>query len=220
MACNHSTIENKSDLTTDSIKTVTVDNLIIDENEVTSDDKMYNQKTKETEIVIKNKGDYSAKFIQGLKGLGYEKFELMDSVLLINGTDTAYFPEIPKIGKQIVLTGIKDNLAVVLTVNRFNYTTIDYKIEMVEFGKEGHIQSGQADIISSFFFGAESDESEKTGNVYFVTEFSEFREEDCYTYIRLGYEEETEPYLLGKIKKNCNGEIMNLNLDNFSLFEK
>ncbi len=58
VACNNSTTENKSDLTTDSNKTVSVDSLYIDE------------KTNKTEIVIKNKGDYSEKFIQGLKGLG------------------------------------------------------------------------------------------------------------------------------------------------------
>ena len=221
VACNNSETDNKSVSTSsDTIKTVSVDSFYINENEVTSDYKVYDEQTKETEIVIKNKSDYSEKFIQGLKGLGYKKFELIDSLLLINGTDTAYFPEIPKIRKQIVLTGKKGNLAIALTVKRINYTTIDYKIEMIEFGKTSHNQSGQADIISSFFFGAESDESEKTGLAYFVTEFAEYREDDCYTYIRLGYEEETGPYLLGKLKKNCNGKIMNINLDNFTLIEK
>jgi hypothetical protein len=147
--------------------------------------------------------------------------ELKDSLLLINGKDTAYFPKTPKIGKHIVLTGRKDNLAIALTLKRINYTTVDYKIEMVEFGKTSHNQSGQADIISSFFFGAESDESKKTGNGYFVTEFTEYKDKDCYTFIRLGYEEETGPYLLGKLKKNCNGKIMDIDLENFTtLIEK
>jgi len=142
-------------------------------------------------------------------------------LLLINNKNTSYFSETPKIGKQIVLTGRKGNLAIALTVKRTNYTTVDYKIEMVEFGKTKRFQSGKADIISSFFFGAESDESEKTGFEYLVTEFTEYKDKDCYTYIRLGYEEETGPYLLGKLKKNCNGKIMNMDLDNFTtLIEK
>jgi hypothetical protein len=215
MACNNSATEsNAISATTDTIITVSVDSPNMNKNEVTF------EKTK-TEIVIKNKDDYSEIFIQGLKALGYEKFELTDSLLIINNKDTAYFPETPKIGKQIVLTGRKDNLAIALTVKRINYTTVDYKIEMVEFGKTSHNESGKADIISSFFFGAESDESEKTGNGYFVTEFTAYKNNDCYTFIRLGYEEATGPYLLGKLKKNCNGQIMDIDLENFTtLIEK
>jgi hypothetical protein len=39
--------------------------------------------------------------------------------------------------------------------------------------------------------------------------------------IRLGYEEAISPYLMGKLKKNCNGQIMDITLDNFpTLIEK
>jgi hypothetical protein len=215
VACNNSRKDNKSVSNSQrTIKIVSVDSLSVKNNKVPLD-------KKETEIIIKNKSDYSPKFIQGLKDLGYKKFELKDSLLLINGKDTEYFPETPKIGKKIVLTGRKGNLAIALTVKRLNYTTIDYKIEIVDFGKTSHIQSGQADIISSFFFGGESDESEKTGNSYFVTEFTEYKDKKCYTYIRLGYEEETGSYLLGKLKKNCNGKIIDIDLENFTtLIEK
>lgn len=215
VACNNSATNKESFSTpSDTIKTVSANSLNKEKNEAIKD-------KRETEIVIKNKADYSEKFIEGLRELGFEKFDLKDSLLLINGKDTAYFPVTPKIGKQIVLTGRKGNLAIALTVKRINYTTVDYKIEMVEFGKTSHNESGQADIISSFFFGAESDESEKTGIGYFVTEFSEYKDKDCYTFIRLGYEEETGSYLLGKLKKNCNGKIMDIDLDNFTtLIEK
>lgn len=215
MACNNPATNNNSLSTpSDTIKTVSVDSLNIEKNEVSLN------KVK-TEIVVKNKSDYSENFIQGLRELGYEKFELKDSLLIINGKDTSYFPETPEIGKEIVLTGRKENLAIALTVKRINYTTVDYKIEMVEFGKTSHNQSGKADIISSFFFGTESDQSEKTGNEYFVTAFTEYKDKDCYTFIRLGYEEETGPFLLGKLKKNCNGKIMDIDLDNFiTLIEK
>lgn len=215
VACNNPATNNNSLSTpSDTIKTISVDSLNIEKNEVSLN------KIK-TEIVVKNKSDYSENFIQGLRELGYEKFELKDSLLIINGKDTSYFPETPEIGKEIVLTGRKENLAIALTVKRINYTTVDYKIEMVEFGKTSHNQSGKADIISSFFFGTESDQSEKTGNEYFVTEFTEYKDKDCYTFIRLGYEEETGPFLLGKLKKNCNGKIMDIDLDNFiTLIEK
>jgi hypothetical protein len=176
---------------------------------------------KETEIVVKNRADYSERFVEGLYHLGFKKIELKDSLLIINEQDTTYFPETPQIGKDIVLTAKKGDLAIAVKVKRINYTSVNYTIEMVEYGKANHKQSGSADIISSFFFGAESDESDLTGMGYFVTEFSEFKNEDCYTSIRLGYEEESGPYLLGKLIKNCNEKIMEIRLDNFpTLIEK
>ncbi len=60
----------------------------MDQKEITSN-------KKETEIIIKNKADYSEKFILGLKELGFEKIELKDSLLIINDNDTTYFPNTP-----------------------------------------------------------------------------------------------------------------------------
>ena len=177
--------------------------------------------TKETEIRIKNKADYSQIFIQGLHKQGFERCDLQDSLMIINQKDSAYFPSTPIIGKEFVLTGRKDNLAIALTVTRTNYTTINYQIELIEFGKSSYVQSGKADIHSGFFFGPEYDESDKTGIGYVVTEFTESIGKDCFTAIRLGYEEETGPYLLGTLIKNCNGKIMDINLDNsMTLIEK
>lgn len=88
---------------------------------------------------------------------------------------------------------------------------------MFEHDKISLKQSGKADLNSTFFLGAESDESEQTGVSYFVTEFPEIKTKDCYLIIRLGYEAETGIHLLGKLKKNCNEKIMAI--DNFSLIE-
>jgi hypothetical protein len=207
LACNTSTTTNKRTPTrSDTNKIITEESLNLDKNKATIN------KIK-TEIIAKNKANYSDN--------GYEKFELKDSLLLVNGKDTVYFPSAPKVGKVIVLTGRKNNLAISLTIKRINYTTIDYKIEMVEFGKKRHNQSGQADLISSFFFGAESDINETTGNEYFVSEFNEYKNNECYTLIRLGYEKTSGPYLLGKVKKNCNDKFMDVDLENFpTLIEK
>lgn len=185
-----------------------MDSLNVDRNEVPAN-------KKETEIVIKSKSDYSEKFIQGLKELGYKKLELKDSLLIIDNKDTVTFSQTPKIGEYRVYTGRQDNLAIAVTVKRINYTTVDYKIEMVEFGKTSHNQTGQADIISSFFFGTESNEDEQTGEGYFVTEYTDNRENNCYTHIRLGNENE-----LAKIIKNCNGKIKDITLENFTTLHR
>jgi hypothetical protein len=178
----------------------------VDKNEVPS----YN-----TEIVIKNKADYSEHFIQGLKELGFQKIELKDSLLIIDNKDTVLFSKTPKIGELSVYTGKKGNLAIAVTVKRINYTTVDYQIEMVEFGKTSHTQSGQADIISSFFFGPESNINEQTGEGYFVTEYTDNRADNCATQIRIGDENE-----LAKIIKYCNGKIKDITLENFTTLHK
>jgi hypothetical protein len=91
---------------------------------------------------------------------------------------------------------------------------------MVEFGKASYNYKGQADLNPRFYFGAETDESSLSGISYLSTEFSDSRD-SCYTYIRLGREEDSGPYLLGNIKKNCNGKIQDIGLDNFpTLIEK
>ena len=178
----------------------------VDKNEVPS----YN-----TEIVIKNKAAYSEHFIEGLKDLGFQKIELKDSLLIIDNKDTVQFSHTPKIGEPSVYTGKQGNLAIAVSVKRSNYTTIDYQIEMVEFGKTSHTQSGQADIISSFFFGPESNIDEQTGIGYFVTEYTDNRANNCATHIRIGDENE-----LAQIIKYCNGKIKDITLDNFTTLHK
>jgi hypothetical protein len=168
-----------------------------------------------TEIVVKNKADYSEHFIQGLQELGFQKIELIDSLLIIDNKDTVLFSKTPKIGEARVYTGKQGNLAIAVTVKRINYTTVDYQIEMVEFGKTSHTQSGQADIISSFFFGPESNIDKQTGLGYFVTEYTDNRANNCATQIRIGDENE-----LAQIIKYCNGNIKDITLENFTTLHK
>ena len=171
-------------------------------------------------IFIKDSSDYSISFLNAMIESGMDNVSLVDSFLILSPTDTVTFPQIPKVGKKTILTAKKDELAIALTIKRINQTTIDYKIEMVEFGKASYNYEGQADLIPRFYFGAETDESSLSGISYLSTEFST-NQDSCYTYIRLGREEDSGRYLLGKIIKNCNGKIKDIGLDNFpTLVEK
>ncbi len=221
-SCNSSKNENtNTGQSTDTTEVVLTDSIPIDNKLADTADKSSEFSKKEPVIITKNASDYSSQFIKELKEQHYERFELIDSLMIINHTDTAYFASIPKMGEHIVLTAIKDNLAISLIIKRINYTTIEYTLEMVEFGKTSHSKKGQAHLRPSFFLGSETDESTKTKLSYSVEEFSDRGENNCYTIIRLGYEEETGPYLLGKIIATCNGKIKDINLDNFNtLIEK
>lgn len=173
-------------------------------------------KKKETAIILKNNADYSLGFIQELKGLGYSRIELIDSFIIMDNKDTIAFPTTPKIGAQIVYTGRKDNLAIALTVKCTNYSSLEYQIEMVEFGKANYKDFGKADLTANFFLAAEVDVDERTGDSYFAAEFINRMKNSCYSQIRIGQENEQ-----AKIIKNCNGEIKAITLDNFSnLYKK
>ncbi|MDZ7876626.1 MAG: hypothetical protein U5L45_03100 [Saprospiraceae bacterium] len=173
-------------------------------------------------LTVKNSSDYSEAFVQNLAKMPsseFKKIELQDSFLIINGSDTTQFPDVPRLGHSFKLTGRQGDIAITLIVNRLNYTTIDYNIEIVEFGKTSITHKGQADIVASFFLGGESDE-DKEGNAYPVTEFHDTKD-SCQTSIRLGYKEDSNSFLLGKLIKNCNGKIKNITLENFgTLIEK
>lgn len=171
-------------------------------------------------IFIKDSLDYSVRFLKEMEKSGMKNVSLVDSSLILEDNDTITFPHAPIIGKKTVLTGKKDELAISLTIERINQTTIDYKIGMVEFGNATYTYEGQADLHPRFYFGSETDESSISGISYLSTEFSD-KQDSCYTYIRLGREESSGPFLLGKIVKNCNGKMPDIGLDNFpTLIEK
>ena len=171
-------------------------------------------------IFIKDSSDYSISFLNAVTESGIQNIALVGNLFILEQTDTVMFPQIPKIGEKTTLTAKKDQVAIALKIERINQTTIDYEIEMVEFGNASYNYRGQADLSPHFYFGAETDESSLSGTSYLSTEFSD-HQDSCYTYIRLGVETESGPYLLGKIKKNCNGKIENIGLENFpTLVEK
>ena len=119
-----------------------------------------------------------------------------------------------------MLSAKKDELTIILNIERVNQTTIHYKIEMNEFEKYYQKYEGMADLTPTFYLGVETDESSLSGMSYLSTEFVD-SQDSCHTYIRLGKEEGPAQNLLGKIIKNCNGKIKNITLDDFpTLVEK
>ncbi len=164
---------------------------------------------------ISNKADYSTAFIEKLKNeQGKRQIYLNGNQMIINQRDTVYFPTHPAIGQQKKLVGRTGMRAYALSIKRLNQTTIDYRIEIVDFGKHSIDQKGTVDLGVNFYLGAETDYDERMGINYFSTEFSE-EKEDCYTHIRLGHvEDNPNKALLGKLIKNCNGKIGDVDLDN------
>lgn len=180
----------------------------------------YSKGQNDNSIFIKDSSDYSTTFLKEMKKAGMKNVSLVDSFLILGQTDTVTFPQTPKIGNKTILTAKKDELAIALTIERINQTTINYRLEMIEFGNASFNHNGQAELSPHFHLGAESDESSLSGISYLSTQFSD-NQDSCYTYIRLGKEVDSGPYLLGKLIKNCNGKLRNIDLEDFpTLIEK
>lgn len=182
-----------------------------------SQDNSAAQQSDAAKLIVKKEADYSPDFLTLLReNTDFESFHLDGNRMIVNGTDTAYFSQEPPIGKNLVLSAKKESLAITIRLKRINQTTVDYTIEMVESEKLVFIESGKADISPFFFLGAESDESDISGESYFVTEFI-IESKDCYTAIRIGKEENSGSGFLGKLIMNCNGSnnVRDIGLDNF-----
>lgn len=175
------------------------------------------QATPENEEQVADKvAPYSKKFIDEIKnGNGVEDVEFVGGAMILNQRDSIPFPTIPVMNQKKTFTGKKDNLTIALTVERINYTSIEYALEMVDIGKSSKTVNGIADLNAYFFLGSESDLDEVSGEYFFSTQFSN-AVDSCYTSIRIGnIEDSNAAPLLAKIIKNCNGEVMNIELDNF-----
>lgn len=163
-------------------------------------------------LTIKNASDYDANFIKELRQQPLGDVTLDGNLFIEDGQEMS-FPFYPKLKKKVVLTGKKDDLAITLTVERINQTTIEYNVEMVESGKPSHIAKGTASITATFYMGSETDENSETGMAYGADEYINMKG-DCNTFIRLGKEDE-KGRLLGKLIKNCNDKLEDIDLDSF-----
>jgi len=170
-------------------------------------------------IHIKDSADYSPTFLRKLEASGLTQVSLVDSFMILGESYKARIPQIPELGKRTALTGRKGDLAIALTVERINQTTIDYRLEMVEFGNASFHSRGQAHLSPHFYLGAETDEG-PSGDAYLSTEFNDLQD-SCYTLIRIGSQDPSYPRLLAKLVSNCNGELQDIKLDNYpTLVEK
>lgn len=157
-----------------------------------------------TQGVVRSRGEYSKAFLAGLdRATEGRRYVLDRGVLVMEGNDTAKLPTIPAFGRRIRLERENDGTTVRLDVTRKNWSAVDYRLEVVTAGKKPRVEEGVAEIPSTFFLGAESDESETSGESYFVEEYTDNRPDDCILSLRLGRESENAGALLGRVLVNC-----------------
>lgn len=168
---------------------------------------------------VENLHDYDWEFLEQLMPNRKEQWHLVDSMLIDGEGDTAFFPIDPPKGKRFVLTGRTGERVVALTVERINYTSIEYRLEFVEFGKSSFTESGTATLHPRFYLGAETFENTYNGTGVIANQFTDIRDAFEVT-IKLGRDGET-PYLLGEVQYNTYDSVNSNPLEGFpTLVEK
>jgi len=164
---------------------------------------------------------YSAQFLDGIKALdNLESAQLEGGMMILNQKDTVQFPTIPQLHKQTIFTGKKDELAIALTTERTNYTSIKYRLEIVAFGKSSQTIEGIAHLAPLFFLGSETDTDDLSNESYLSTSFSN-QEDACYTEIRIGNTQDSnDSPLLAKLIRHCDGVKMDVDLANFPVLRE
>ena len=171
----------------------------------------------DTFFVVKDSNQYSKKYLQKLKTSGYAiKYQLIDSMLIMNNVDTTFFPTYLPLNKKIKLTGKINSRSLSLFVHRKNYTTIVFELKIFNPGQLVDEQKGEADIGSLFFLGAESDEDDKTGLAYFAYEYSKI-DGPCELSIRIG---DDGHQLKAKLIRQCSDKRKDIYLEDSPTLRK
>jgi len=152
---------------------------------------------------VRDPSQYSKAFLAKLDWATEGKRYVLDKgILVMEGNDTVRLPNVPPFGKTLRLERDHEGKVLRLDVTRRNWTSLDYRLELVDNGKS-QVETGSAEIPAAFFLGAESDESETSGEAYFVDEYTDHRPDDCTISLRLGYEAESDGALLGRVVIHC-----------------
>ncbi len=158
--------------------------------------------------------EYSMEFIERFKDLeGLGELDLAGPYIVM-GKDSIPFPDYLPVGKSLSASAKTETIKINIAATRINYSSIKYVIDMSTTDGKQHHSEGEAHLSPGFILGDEIDESSISGMGYAVSEYST-QEDDCYTSIRIGREPESGNQLLCKIIKNCNGEIPDIDLEDF-----
>jgi hypothetical protein len=123
-----------------------------------------------TKIIAKHPERYSQVFINELSQSGCAKTaELIDSMFIINGSDTAFLPTVFSPQNER-FAGKTEQYAIQLIVKRNTYSSINFNLTCREPSGKQTTFRGEAHLRPCFFMGAEMDEDEN-GNMYPAEEY-------------------------------------------------
>lgn len=164
----------------------------------------------DTLMYVKNLQQYGSAFVAALKQSGFaNRYALEDSLLIFNGTDTAYFPNDLPMGTQVELTAQRNDSTWVLHLLRKNYVSVAYRFQLLTQDSPVMLD-GEAELGPLFFLGAETDTDDRTGDGYLSVEYSA-ASDSCQVIVRVGTNDHGG--LLGKLAILCPASGLNMKLD-------
>ncbi len=182
-------------------------------------------------LIVKDSSNYSSEYLNEfkmfLKNSEYSKsypnttFLLDSNQITQKGIPASFeIATFPELNRSFLLTARKDNFALVLSGTRINYSTLKYKLVIVQFGRKSYFLEGFAHVRAKIPIVVDRDFNEFTEQSYLIDEYFD-NTDSCQLSIRIGSEESIKNVLFAKISSNCNEKIKNIDLENFpTLIEK
>jgi len=120
---------------------------------------------------VKDSTQYSPEFIQELRSINseYDSVRLIGNELVLSQSESYKLPTELPINKKVIYQSVKDSNQYELTLNRQNYTTIDYEFRL----NNELIKKGQVLLSTGFIFGEETSEDFSTGEIYTLNQYTD-----------------------------------------------
>jgi len=123
------------------------------------------------QLIIKDSSKYSKEFLEYLKSEKFgSRIELFDNDIVIDG-DTSIFSDNLKLSRTYNFYADDNDKTFILKVKKRNLTTIDFEFNSIESGQAQYSKKGEANMLSAFFLGSETNEDELDGMLYPVDQY-------------------------------------------------
>jgi len=128
---------------------------------------------RDTEIIIQHPEEYSKNFLKEIynRPPEYRRIELKGNQLILNDIDIYSLPDYIDLDKQYQMEGENDNVKVDLTFTRNTYSSIKYLVNVKHKGKPEKQYTGEAEMLSRFFFGKEWVKDDRKNETFAAEQF-------------------------------------------------
>ncbi|MCK3682984.1 M56 family metallopeptidase [Maribellus sp. YY47] len=125
------------------------------------------------EIIVQHPEEYSKNFLKGIYNTSpyYRRIELKGNQLILNDTEIYSLPDYIDLDKKYQMVGEDDNVQVDVTFTRNTYSSIKFLVNVKQKGEPKKQYTGEAEMLSSFFFGKEWVKDDRKNETFAAEQF-------------------------------------------------